>query len=105
MKRAIMHIVLHTESDEEYLQFKKEMESIKQYGVIDFSLSPMRQDTMKTGYSEMYMTLQLENGPEQLLSYLADGWNGPEDDCDTNNIEFNLCHPLMTDLYFQLPDE
>ena len=57
MKRAIMQIIIHSDRDEDYLAFKKDLHIILEHGVTDFSLSPLRTDTMKTGYGEMYMTL------------------------------------------------
>lgn len=103
MKRAIMQIIIHSDRDEDYLAFKKDLHIILEHGVTDFSLSPLRTDTMKTGYGEMYMTLSVNNVSE-LLHFLATSWSGPEDDCETDTIQADCFHPLVSYLNFQLPD-
>lgn len=104
MKRAIMQIIIQSDQDEDYFAFKKDLQAILEHGVADFSLSPMRTDTMKTGYGEMYMTLNIDHVSE-LLNFLATSWSGPEDDCETDNIQATCFHPLVSYFYFQIPDD
>ena len=103
MKHAIMQIIIQSDQEEDYLSFKKDLNILLEHGATDFSLSPMRTDTMKTGYGEMYMTLNVHHVSE-LLHFLATSWDGPEDDCETNNVQATCFHPLVSSLYFQLPD-
>ena len=103
MKLAMMHIFLNSYDENEYKAFKEAFQQIYQYGVQGLSVSPIREYGQ---YGEIYATMQIdENRLHELLDFMSDGWDGPEDDCQTNAFTAKVFDSHVNSLYFQLPDE
>lgn len=103
MKLAMMHIFLTSYKEEDYNAFVKAFEAIKDYGIKELSVSPIRDYGQ---YGEMYATLQVEDDKvEEVLAFMSDGWDGPIDDCECNSFTSKVFDERINSLYFQLPDE
>ena len=100
MKLVNLHIYLENHEDETYEVFKKACESFKEHGVKEISVSPMRD---YGEFGEVYLTLQLdENYLTELLDYMSDAWDGPEDDCMCTSFTSHVFHDSINTIYFTM---
>lgn len=102
MKLVNLHIYLENHQEEMYNDFTKACEGLKEYGVVECSISPMRD---YGEFGEIYATLQIdETRLSELLNYMSDGWDGPEDDCMTTSFTSHVFHPSINTIYFTMFD-
>lgn len=102
MTLANLHIFLETHDETSYNDFSKACEQLKEHGVFECSISPMREYGT---YGEIYVTLQIdETRINEILTFMSDAWDGPEDECMTTSFTSNVFHPSINTIYFTLYD-
>ena len=102
MKLVNLHIFLENHEETTYEAFKEACVSFKDHGVTEISVSPMRD---YGEFGEIYVTLQMdETKLTELLNYMSDGWDGPEDDCMTTSFTANVFHDSINTIYFTMYD-
>lgn len=100
MTLANLHIFLETNDETTYNEFCKACEQLKEYGAYEYSVSPMRDYGT---YGEIYVTLQIdENRLTELLKFMSDGWDDPEDECMATSFTSNVFHPSINTIYFTM---
>ena len=102
MKLVNMHIFLENHQEETYENFIEACHQLKEYGVKECSISPMRD---YGEFGEIYVTLQIdETRLSELLNFMSDAWDGPEDDCMTTSFTSNVFHKSINTIYFTMFD-
>lgn len=96
---ARIHIIISSESDNDYKIIVKELLEINP----EFSISPSRLYPGLKDHSDFYVTCQIKQEHVQnLLDRLNNDWDGESDSCVCYGFNTKMFHPLVYCLEFEL---
>ncbi len=102
MRLVNLHIFLEDHEESTYETFCKESEVLKEHGVIEMSVSPMRD---YGNYGEIYVTLNIdETRLQELRNFMCDAWEGDEDECQAVCFFSNIYTKTINTIYFTMYD-